>query len=279
MSEQLEKIKQTSALIKNKFPKKFRPSAALIIEKNFEILSGFRILGEIGFDEIFSQDEILKTNAGKIIFADCGGRDVIVYKGRFHYYGGIQMRDIGFMIYVLRYLGVKKIVSVDEVGHLNPRFSCGEISLVYDHINLMGDNPLIGKNESELGLRFPDMSNAYDKSLYKKIYRIFQENMIRINESVMLGAIGPESETDAEARFYREIGADVVGYSMVPENITSVHAGLSFAGIGLITRELIADKMMEDERTDIQKIKEQKENLNKALKELGKIISRILIKI
>lgn len=279
MSEQLEKIKQTSALIKHKFPKKFRPSAALIIEKNFEILSGFRILGEIGFDEIFSQDEILKRNAGKIIFADCGGRDVIVYSGRFHYYGGIQMRDIGFMIYVLRYLGVKKIVSVDEVGHLNPRFSCGEISLVYDHINLMGDNPLIGKNESELGLRFPDMSNAYDKSLYKKIYRIFQENMIRINESVMLGAIGPESETDAEARFYREIGADVVGYSMVPENITSVHAGLSFAGIGLITRELIADKMMEDERTDIQKIKEQKENLNKALKELGKIISRILIKI
>ena len=95
----------------------------------------------------------------------------------------------------------------------------------------------------------------------------------------MLGAIGPESETDAEARFYREIGADVVGYSMVPENITSVHAGISFAGIGLITRELIADKMMEDERTDLQKIKIQKENLNKSLKELGKVISQILIKI
>ena len=269
MSEQLVNIKKTTAFIKNNFPKKFRPSVALIIEKNFEILSGFRILGEAGFNEIFSQDENLKKNEGKVIFANCGGKDVIVYKGRLHYFGGVKMRDIGQMIYVLRYLGIKKIISVDEVGHLNPRFSCGEIALIYDHINLMGDNPLIGKNDNELGLRFPD----------KKIYRVFQEKMIRINESVMLGAIGPESETDAEARFYREIGADVVGYSMVPENITSVHAGISFAGIGLITRELIADKMMEDERTDLQKIKIQKENLNKSLKELGKVIGQILIKI
>ncbi len=279
MSEQLDKIKKTTSFIKNSFPKKFRPTVALIIEKNFELLSGFRILGEIGFDEMFSQDENLKRNAGKVVFANCGVKDVIVYKGRFHYFGGVKMRDIGQMIYVLKYLGVKKIISVDEVGHLNPRFSCGEIALIYDHINLMGDNPLIGKNDNELGLRFPDMSNAYDKSLYKKIYRVLQEKMIRINESVMLGAIGPESETDAEARFYREIGADVVGYSIVPENITSVHAGLSFAGIGLITRELIADKMMEEERTDLQKIKDQKENLNKSLKELGKVISQILNKI
>ncbi len=279
MSEQLEKINQTTGIIKNKFPKKFRPEVALIIEKNFELLSGFRILCEITYDKIFPGEENLKRNAGKIIFATCGNKEVIILKGRFHFYEGISMRDIGHMIYVLRYLGIKKIISVDEVGHLNPRFSCGEIALIYDHINLMGDNPLIGKNENELGLRFPDMSNAYEKGLFGKIFRILQENKIRINESVMLGVIGPESETDAEARFYREIGADVAGYSMIPENITAVHAGLSFAGIGLITRELVADKMMEDERSEKQKIKDQKESLNIAVRELGKILREIVKKI
>jgi len=276
MTEQLEKILISAEYIKNKFPKGFKPLLALIIEKDFDVLKDFKILGEISFDKTTGELGNGFKNKLKVMFANCEGKDILIYNGRHHYYDGVSMRDIGHMIYVLRYLGVLTIISIDEVGHLNPRFNCGEITLIYDHINLAGDNPLIGKNDNELGLRFPDMSNAYDKELYKKVYNVLQEKMLRINESVYLGTIGPQSETDVEARFYREIGSDVVGYSMVPENITSVHASIKFIGIGLITRNLIADKMMEDERSDKQRNKDQKECLKKASKELEKVLKNII---
>ncbi|MDQ3020167.1 MAG: purine-nucleoside phosphorylase [Bacteroidota bacterium] len=279
MSRQLEKIIQSSDFIKSKFPKNFNPEIALITEKNFEVLKDFKIFGEIDYREIPNFCQTGKESCGKILFARTDGKDILIYSGRYHYYDGISMRDIGHTIYVLKYLGIKKIISIDEVGHLNPRFKCGEIALIYDHINLMGDNPLIGENENELGLRFPDMSNAYDKELFEKVYEVLQEKMQKTNDSVYLGIIGPESETDAEARFYRDIGADVVGYSIVPENITAVHCGIKFIAIGLITRELVADKMMEDQRSEKQKNKDQKEFLNTAEKKLGKILVNIIKKI
>lgn len=279
MGEQLDKIMQSSDYIKSNFPKNFKPEIALITENDSDIIKEFKIISEIDFSQIPNFNQTLKKIKGKVLFAKIKGEDVLIYNGRYHFYDGVSMRDIGHTIYVLKYLGVKKIISVEEVGHLNPRFTCGEIALIYDHINLMGDNPLIGKNESELGLRFPDMSNAYDKELHDKVFEMIQSNMIKINDSVILGTIGPQSETDAEARFYRDIGADIVGYSIVPENITAVHCGVKFTGIGLITRELVADKMMEDERSDNQKMKEQKEYLKKAEKKLGKIMQDIIKKI
>ena len=279
MGEQLEKIIQSSDYIKNKFPKNFKPEMGLIIENDFDVLKDFKIISEIDFTKIPNFVQPGKKNKGKILFAKINGSDVIIYNGRFHFYDGTPMRDIGHTIYVLKYLGVKNIISIEEAGHLNPRFKCGEIALIYDHINLMGDNPLIGKNENELGLRFPDMSNAYDKNLHDKVYEVLQSNMIKPNDSVLLGTIGPQSETDAEARFYRDIGADVVSYSIVPENITAVHCGVKFIGFGLITRELVADKMLEDERNEKQKLKEQKESLKKAEKKLSKVLKDIIKKI
>lgn len=276
---QLEKIIQSAEYIKKKFPKKFKPEIALIIEKDFDLLSGFKIFGEVSFEKIPPGFENEIKNPGEVLFAKSGGRDVLIYRGRYHYFNGVKMRDIGHTIYALKYLGIKKIISVDEVGQLNPRFNCGEIALIYDHINLMGDNPLIGKNENELGLRFPDMSNAYSKELHQKIYEVLQVNLVKINDSVYLGTIGPQSETDAEARFYRDIGADVVGYSLVPENITAVHSGMEFSAIGLITRDLVADRMIEDERSEKQKNKEQKEFLRRAEKKLGKVLKDIIQKI
>ncbi|MDZ4713179.1 MAG: purine-nucleoside phosphorylase [bacterium] len=278
MSEQLKKILQSSDLIRKKFPKRFNLDTAVIIEKDFDVLNGFKIIDDISLAEIFPSESIRK-NAGKILFAKCGDKDVIIYDGRAHYYDGVSMRDIGHIIYVLKYLGVKKIISIDEAGTLNPRFAAGELALIYDHINLMGDNPLIGKNENELGLRFPDMSNAYNRNTHDEIFSILQENMIKVNDSVYLGITGPESETDAEARFYRDIGADVAGYSVVPENITAVHCGLKFASLCLITRELIADKMMEDDRSEKQKAKDRKVSLNSAEKKLSKVLALIVKKI
>ncbi|MBK8553079.1 MAG: purine-nucleoside phosphorylase [Ignavibacteria bacterium] len=276
MGEQLDKIIQSSDFIRSNFPKGFKPEIALITENDSDIIKEFKIISEIDFSQITDFNQTLKKIKGKVLFAKIKGNDVIIYNGRYHFYDGVSMRDIGHTIYVLKYLGIKKIISVEEVGHLNPRFNCGEIALIYDHINLMGDNPLIGKNENELGLRFPDMSNAYDKELHDKAYEVIQSNMLKVNDAVLLGTTGPQSETDAEARFYRDIAADILGYSIVPENITAIHCGIKFIGIGLITRELVADKMMEDERSEKEKLKEQKESLKKAEKKLGKIMQDII---
>lgn len=272
MTNQLKRIQESSEYLRNKIPKKFTPEIALITEKDFDLPKDFKVLSEIKFEKIPPDFENAPKNPGSIQFAKVGDKDVIIFRGRFHYYDGVNMRDIGHTIYVLKNLGIKKIISIDEVSQLNPRYKTGELVLIYDHINLIGDNPLIGKNDDTLGLRFPDMSNAYDKDLFKTIVDVFRKNILKINESVYLGITGPSSETDAEARFYRESGAEVLGYSIVPENIAAVHAGMKYAAIGLLTRELVADKMIEDGRSDKQKSKDRKENL----KQSGKVLSKIL---
>lgn len=278
MSDQLSNIKASSEFIKSKFPKNFKPGTGIISENNFNIFGEFKILSEIDFTDIPGFN-VSKKGHGKVLMAKCRTTDIIIYKGRLHYYDDTSMRDIGHTVYTMKFLGVNKIISIDEVGHLNPRYSCGEIALIYDHINLTGDNPLIGKNEDELGLRFPDMSNAYNKDLHDKVYKILQEKQIKINDAVYLGTAGPQSETEAEARFYRDIGADVTGYSMVSENIASVHCGIKFIGMGLITRELVADKMLEDQRSENQRFKDQKGGLKKSELLLGKLIGDIINRI
>jgi purine-nucleoside phosphorylase len=280
MTEQRQKILESVKYIKQHMPKKFVTDTALIIENNIKIANGYKVLSKIDYKKIppvFEDNDL--TKVGSIVFVKIGSKPLIILNGRFHYYDGIPMRDLGHVIYVLKHLGIKKIIAVDEMAHLNPRFQCGELALIYDHINLMGDNPLIGENDDELGLRFPDMSNAYDVELFEVAYSVFQDMSMKMNESVYLGLIGPESETEAESRFYREIGSDVVGYSLVPENITAVHSNIKFLGIGLITRELIADKMMEDDSTEAEKEKLQKKYLKHCEKELNKIIGSIIKKI
>ncbi|MBN8569333.1 MAG: purine-nucleoside phosphorylase [Ignavibacteria bacterium] len=275
MTEQRERIKQSVDYIKSVMPKGFSADTAIYTEENFNI-SDLKEIGKIKASDIPPAFEGGDKQNSKFIFGKLNGKNVIVVKGRFHFYDGYKMRDIGHVIYVLKSLGVKKLITVDEVGHLNPRFSTGEIALVYDHINLMGDNPLIGKNDDELGVRFPDMSNAYDKNLYAKVYKVLQDNKVRINEAIYVGTTGPESETDAEARFYREIGGDVVGYSTAAENITAVHCGLKHIALGLITRDLVADKMMEDSRNDAERTKDKKKALSTASAIAGKIIKDIV---
>jgi purine-nucleoside phosphorylase len=275
MADQLKKIKQSVDFLKKNFPKKFKSDTAIIIQSDLNFIKDH--IRYCDFSDIppFAGEKIFK-NRGYLSCAKFGKKDVLIIRGRFNYYDGISMRDIGHVIYMLRYLGVKNILSIDEAGFLNPRFKGGELAIVYDHINLMGDNPLIGRNENELGVRFPDMSNAYDKGLYEKIYKVFQNRKIKINEAVILGVPGPGSETEAEARFYREAGADAVGYSMIPENIAAVHAGMNFAGIALLTRELVADKMMDKEYSEEELERERKKNLRSCVKMLDTVLKEII---
>jgi len=284
MSTYKNNIQETYKNISIQMPKKFKPSLAIITDNltklKYNFFGGYEIYSRIQLQKIsplFSELEPLPET--ELIFARICNKDIIIISGRIYYYEGYTMKDITHIIYVLKFSGIKKIISIDEVATLNPRYKCGELALIYDHINFMGDNPLIGENDEELGIRFPDMSNAYCNELFNKTYKIFQEEKIRINESVYFGIIGPESETEAEVRFYRYAGADVLGYSFVPENIASVHAGIKFSAVGLITRELLADKMMKDETTAEEKVILKNKYLNTSYKELRKVIRKIIEKI
>ena len=277
MSEQRKHAVSAAKHIKKMYPAKFSPKIALITEENFKLGNDIKVKDSINYSDI---PPLLETSwesgKGKMMFCKAGKADILVLNGRYHYYDGISMEDIGHVIYILKELGIKKIVSIDETGHLHPRFDCGEIALVLDHINLMGSNPLIGENDDELGIRFPDMSNAYDEKLFNKIKAILVKGEVPFHESIYVGITGPASETDAEARFYRQILGDVLGYSLVPENITAVHAGIQFAGIGLITRNLVADVMLDDTRILEQKRRDRDKSLSKAQKILTKALKNIL---
>jgi len=277
MTEQRKKILETVAYLKKRLPVNFKAKLALITEEHYKLPKDIKVIKKINIRDVpCTYDKDTVDNPIYLLAAKAGNVNLLILKGRLHFYDGVKMRDIGHFIYVLNYLGADKILSVDEVGTLNPRFGCGELAPVYDHINLMGDNPLIGENDAELGIRFPDMSNAYDENLFEKVKCVLMDSKIPVNESVFLGIIGPESETEAEARFYREIGCDVVGYSMVPENITAVHSRTKFAGIGLITRELIADKMKADTSTEKEREKERIKYFKKAEGTLNRILTTLI---
>lgn len=265
---------RSSSLIREQFPENFNPELAIITESHSGFLQDFNVIKEI--TEGVSD---LTGDAGSVILADSGSGEVIIFKGRRHYYDGTPMRDLSHSVYSLRELGITKLLSIDECSILNPRFSVGEIALIYDQINLMGSNPLIGENDNEIGLRFPDMSEPYDNELFDICKNVLIDENIYPNESIYVGVTGPAGETDAEASFYRQIHGDILGYSLVPENIAAVHAGIRFMGIGLLTGNLIADRMRISEDTPEMITEKSSQNRIKAEEVLSGVIKKILSKI
>lgn len=277
MTEQKKNAVTAAKYIKKLYPSKFTPKLALITEADFRLGSEFKILGKINYSDIpplLDNDDT--PGKERLLFCKAGKTSVLALNGRYHYYDGASMRDLGHVIYMLKELGIKKVISIDETGHLHPRYDCGELALVLDHINLMGSNPLIGENDETLGIRFPDMSNAYDENMFNRIKEVLLKKRAPFHESIYIGVTGPASETDAEARFYRQIFGDVVGYSLVPENIAAVHAGIKFAGLGLITRNLVADVMQDDARKLEQKQRDRDKSLLKAHRELSRVLKEIV---
>lgn len=249
MTEQKERIFESAAYLKAKSPfgAKDKVDFAIVTYKDPVFLKNFKAVKRINYSEIPPKFSGAKDAEGEFIFAQTkeGKKKFVILNGHINFYNGFSMRDTAHPVYVLREMGIKRLIIIDEVGHLNPRFSSGDVSLIYDHINLMGDNPLIGENDESIGTRFPDMSNCYDEKWYNDNENFLREKKFRFYPSVYLGVTGPETETEAECRFYREIGADVLGYSLVPENIALVHAGMKCAAFGMISRELVADRLTE----------------------------------
>ena len=156
-------------------------------------------------------------------------------QGRLHYYEGYTMKEVTFPIRVMRALGAEELILSSAVGGMNPHLDLGDICVITDHINLMGDNPLIGWNDERLGTRFPDMSDPYNTERRELLERVALENGITVRRGVMVAVAGPNLETAAEYRFLRRVGADVVGMSMVPENIVAVHGNMKVLALTVVT--------------------------------------------
>ncbi len=185
----------------------------------------------------------VESHAGELHFGRLAGKPTAVMKGRVHYYEGYTMREVAFPVRVLRELGVKVLVVTNACGGMNPNLEAGAIVLVADHINLMGDSPLIGPNDEALGPRFPDMSEPYDRALAGLAEEVALAERIPLQRGVFVAVPGPNLETAAEYRFLRRIGADVVGMSLVPENLAAVHGGQRVLALSVVTDECRPDDL------------------------------------
>jgi purine-nucleoside phosphorylase len=185
----------------------------------------------------------VESHKGKLIFGTIGDKKVVAMQGRFHYYEGYTMQQIVYPVRVMKFLGVETLLVSNACGGMNPQFQRGDVMIMTDHINLLGDNPLIGKNYEELGPRFPDMSEAYSNELINLAEEVALDNKIKVQKGVYVAVPGPNLETKAEYRFLRNTGADVVGMSTIPENIAANHMGIKVLGISIVTDECFPDSL------------------------------------
>jgi purine-nucleoside phosphorylase len=250
----LVKIKQTADYLKSKFSA--IPTTAIILGTG---------LGELA-TEITEKTEIpyatipnfpvstVEGHNGKLILGKLGNTHVLAMQGRFHYYEGYDMKEVTFPVRVMAALGVKTLLLSNAAGGMNPYFEIGDIMIIRDHINLFPEHPLRGKNFNELGVRFPDMSEAYSKKLIAKAKQIAKENNINVHEGIYVGTQGPSFETPAEYNYFRVIGGDAVGMSTVPEVIVANHAGMQCFALSIITDLGVSGKIVEVTHEEVQQI-------------------------
>lgn len=222
--------------IKNKIGNK-KPKTAIILG------SGLGPIGEeiqnptiIKYKDIkgFPQSTV-SGHLGRLIIGELEGKEVLCMQGRIHLYEGHKPQDINLIIKAFKLLGIEELIVTNAAGSLNIDMLAGSIMLISDHINFSGQNPLIGINDDNLGPRFPDVSNAYDKDIRTKIKNIAKEENIKIYEGTYMMVLGPNFETSAEIRAFKVLGADAVGMSTVPEVLSAVHSGMKVLGFSAIT--------------------------------------------
>ncbi len=229
-----------------------RTKTSIVPEAGIVLGTGLGALArEIEVDVVIPYEEIpgfvsstVESHTGRLIIGRLDGRGVVAMQGRFHYYEGFTMQQITFPVRVMRALGASMLVISNAAGGMNPEYEKGDLVLIRDHINLLGDNPLIGVNDPELGPRFPDMSAAYSPRLMALARETAHHAEIRLREGVYLAVPGPSLETAAEYRFMRMIGADLVGMSTVPENIVAVQMGMEVLGLTIVSDMCLPDALV-----------------------------------
>lgn len=195
----------------------------------------------------------VKSHAGELIIGKLYGKNILAFNGRFHYYEGYSMEEVTFGVRVAKELLIDKIIVTNAAGGMNPSFSPGDLMIITDHINMIGYNPLIGINYEELGPRFPDMSNAYNKEMTNLALKCAENEDIKVQKGVYIAVSGPNYETPAELRMLRTIGGDAIGMSTIPEVIVANHGGMKVLGISCITDMALADGL---EPLDHEKVME-----------------------
>ena len=194
----------------------------------------------------------VEGHSGKLIVGTLGGKKVLAMQGRFHYYEGYTMKEVTFPIRVFQALNIEYLFVSNAAGGMNSSFDVGDIMLIEDHINLFPEHPLHGKNYKELGTRFPDMSEAYNKELRLKAMEIANKKNIKLQHGVYIGLQGPTFETPAEYNYLRIIGGDAVGMSTVPEVIVANHAGMKVLAFSIITDLGVIGKIVEVSHEEVQ---------------------------
>ena len=210
----------------------------------------------------------VKGHGGNLIVGKLNGTQVVAMQGRFHFYEGYSAQDITFPVRVLKYLGIERLFVSNASGGVNPEFEIGDIMIITDHINMI-PNPLIGPNDDELGPRFPDMSEPYDKHMIELVEKIAAEQGITVRKGVYCAVTGPTFETPAEYKYFRTIGADAVGMSTVPEVIVARHMGLPVFAVSIITDLGVPGKIVEVSHEDVMEAAKKSEGkMTSIIKEL-----------
>ncbi|WP_300670154.1 purine-nucleoside phosphorylase [Soonwooa sp.] len=231
----LEKIKETAAFIKNIIQD--TPDFAIVLGSGLgKLQDEVQPIHTIEYSDIPNFPQVTVVgHGGKLIYGILEGKKVLMMSGRFHYYEGYPMETVTFPFKVFHLLGIQNLLLSNASGGVNPNFQVGDIMLVKDHINMMPEHPLRGKNIDELGPRFVDMSEAYNKKMLQTAHDVANENNIKVHEGVYVGLQGPTFETPSEYGLVRFIGGDAVGMSTVPEVIVAKHMGMDVFCISIIT--------------------------------------------
>jgi purine-nucleoside phosphorylase len=251
MLELHSQIEAAVDVIRRRWPRK--PHAGVILGTGLGgLVERIEIEASLDYSEI---PHFLKSTAtshrGRLVCGTLQGLPVLAMEGRFHMYEGYSLKQVTLPVRVMRALGAELLVVSNACGGLNPYFHSGDIMVIEDHINLMGDNPLIGINDDRLGPRFPDMCEPYQQALVQRALKVARREGIVAHQGVFVAVAGPNLETRAEYRFLRLIGADAVGMSTVPEVIVAVHCGLRVVGFSIVTDMCLPDAL---EPANVEKI-------------------------
>lgn len=239
----LEQIDAAVAVVRARFSRV--PDVAIILGTGLGGLAQ-RIAADVSIDYADIPGFPLSTvesHAGRLLCGTLSGKTVVAMQGRFHRYEGYSLQQVTFPVRVLRALGAQTLIVSNACGGMHPLWNAGDLMLIADHINLLGDSPLIGRNDDRLGPRFPDMSQPYDASLRALARATAADLKVVLREGVYVAVTGPALETRAEYRMLRGLGADVVGMSTVPEVIVAVHGGMRVLGVSIVTDMCLPDHL------------------------------------
>ena len=248
----LEEIKRTAAFIKAQ-TQDFAPEVGIVLGTGLGgFADGIEAAHTLEYKDIpgFPVSTV-EGHKGRLIFGRVEGHRVVAMQGRFHYYEGYGMQQVTFPVRVMQQLGIRYLFVSNASGGINTSFRVGDLMVITDHINLM-PNPLIGRNIAELGPRFPDMHNCYDKDLIAAATRIAEEEGIKLQYGVYVGGTGPTFETQAEYRYFKAIGGDAAGMSTVPEVIVARHMSIPVFGVSVITNCGLSDEVGDHEDVQLQ---------------------------